>query len=216
MRWSAALLTRAEGERSVKPSAQPMAQPTLVRTQHLPPPATTCENGPLAANSRAGGPFLLCPAVCHLVSLRAAVSRCPGRIADAIRAPGRSVRTVGVSTDRHGRARPALRFRVGGAAGSACASHVRLGRVNPRTREGQEDGSLQSRSGSPNGTGGRHASAARPSKGGRAPAVSTLAESRPCSSWQRNRSLNSALIESSGRLTGNVARNIRFWAGVLG
>ena len=30
-------LTRIEGERSVKPSAQP----TLVRTQHLPPPAKT-------------------------------------------------------------------------------------------------------------------------------------------------------------------------------
>jgi hypothetical protein len=34
-----------------------------------PTPATTCENDQLAANSRAGGPFLLCPAVCHLVSL---------------------------------------------------------------------------------------------------------------------------------------------------
>ena len=73
IRWSARL-TRVEGERSVKPSAQP----TLVRTQHLPPPpATTCENGPLAANSRASGPFLLCPVVCHLVALRAAVSRYP-------------------------------------------------------------------------------------------------------------------------------------------
>ena len=36
IRWSARL-TRVEGERSVKPSAQP----TLVRTQHLPPPAET-------------------------------------------------------------------------------------------------------------------------------------------------------------------------------
>jgi hypothetical protein len=36
IRWSARL-TRVEGERSVKPSAQP----TLVRTQHLPPPAKT-------------------------------------------------------------------------------------------------------------------------------------------------------------------------------
>src|SRR5271163_3983391 len=40
-------------------------------------PATTCENGPLAGNSRLDGPFLLCPGVCHLVALRAAVSRCP-------------------------------------------------------------------------------------------------------------------------------------------
>ena len=42
-----------------------------------PTPATTCENGPLAVNSRLCGPFLLCPVVCHLVALRAAVSRCP-------------------------------------------------------------------------------------------------------------------------------------------
>jgi hypothetical protein len=42
-----------------------------------PTPATTCENGPLARNSRLCGPFLLCPVVCHLVALRAAVSRCP-------------------------------------------------------------------------------------------------------------------------------------------
>jgi hypothetical protein len=42
-----------------------------------PTPATTCENGPLAGNSRLSGPFLLCPVVCHLVALRAAVSRCP-------------------------------------------------------------------------------------------------------------------------------------------
>jgi hypothetical protein len=42
-----------------------------------PTPATTCENGPLAANARASGPFLLCPVMCHLVSLWTAVSRCP-------------------------------------------------------------------------------------------------------------------------------------------
>jgi hypothetical protein len=34
-----------------------------------PTPATTCVNGPLAANSRAGGPFLLGPGVCHLAVL---------------------------------------------------------------------------------------------------------------------------------------------------
>jgi len=34
-----------------------------------PTPATTCENAPLAANSRAGGAFLLCPFMCHLVAL---------------------------------------------------------------------------------------------------------------------------------------------------
>jgi hypothetical protein len=68
-----------------------------------PTPATLCENGPLAANSRAGGPFLLCLVVCHLVSLRAAVSRCPrthgGRASVAIR-------TVGAHRRRlHGRPR---------------------------------------------------------------------------------------------------------------
>jgi hypothetical protein len=33
-----------------------------------PTPATTCENGPLAGMSRLCGPFLLCPAMCHLVA----------------------------------------------------------------------------------------------------------------------------------------------------
>ena len=43
-----------------------------------PTPATTCRNGPLAGISRLCGPFLLCPMVCHLVALRAAVSRWSG------------------------------------------------------------------------------------------------------------------------------------------
>src|SRR6516164_1159045 len=34
-----------------------------------PTPATTCENAPLAANSRASGAFPLFPVVCHLVAL---------------------------------------------------------------------------------------------------------------------------------------------------
>jgi hypothetical protein len=42
-----------------------------------PTPATTCKNGPLAANFRASGPFRLCPSVCRLVALLVAVSRCP-------------------------------------------------------------------------------------------------------------------------------------------
>jgi hypothetical protein len=33
-------------------------------------PATTCENGPLAADTRPGGPFPSCPAVCHRVRRR--------------------------------------------------------------------------------------------------------------------------------------------------
>jgi hypothetical protein len=65
-----------------------------------PTPATTCGNGPLAANSRAGGPFLLGPGVCHLVALQIVILRCPrthSRRASVLQ--GRSVctvRTVGV------------------------------------------------------------------------------------------------------------------------
>jgi hypothetical protein len=71
-----------------------------------PTPATTCENGPLAGNSRLCGPFLLCPAMCHLVPPWTAVSRCPRTYSGRRPAPG----TVGVhrrlSTDGHGRAAP--------------------------------------------------------------------------------------------------------------
>src|SRR5690348_11673316 len=60
-----------------------------------PTPATTCENAPLAANSRAGGAFLLGPGVCHLVALWTVMLRCPrthsGR---ASVLQGRSVCTV--------------------------------------------------------------------------------------------------------------------------
>ena len=42
-----------------------------------PTPATTCENGPLAGNSRLGGPFPSCHALYQGVSLRVDVSRCP-------------------------------------------------------------------------------------------------------------------------------------------
>src|SRR6185437_13260187 len=92
-----------------------------------PTPATTSQNGPLAANSRAGGGFLLCPVVCHLVALWTVMLRCPrtysgrpsvrfGRSVWAATTVGvhsydgrcaqlrRSVWTVGVSTDGHGRA----------------------------------------------------------------------------------------------------------------
>ena len=70
---------RAEGERSEKPSAQP----TLVRTQHLPPPA---ENGPLAAETRPAGRLLLvtpCISVYHCGSMCCGVH---GRIDDMHRA----------------------------------------------------------------------------------------------------------------------------------
>jgi len=52
-----------------------------------PTPATTCENGPLAVNSRLGGPFPSCHAVCHLVALWTGVSRCPRTYSG--RRPGR-------------------------------------------------------------------------------------------------------------------------------
>src|SRR5450756_2612428 len=50
-----------------------------------PTPATRCGNGPLAANSRASGAFLLCPVACHLVALRVGVSRCPRTATDGPR-----------------------------------------------------------------------------------------------------------------------------------
>jgi hypothetical protein len=44
-----------------------------------PTPATTCEDGPLEPKPKLGyaGRFLLCPALCHLVSLQGGVLRCP-------------------------------------------------------------------------------------------------------------------------------------------
>jgi hypothetical protein len=58
-----------------------------------PPPATTCGNGPLAADLRLCGPFLLRLAMCHLVALWTAVLRCP-RTYSGRRPVGR---TVGVT-----------------------------------------------------------------------------------------------------------------------
>jgi hypothetical protein len=67
-----------------------------------PTPATTCENAPLAANSRASGAVLLCPVLCHLVASRAALSRCPRTYS------GRDLRPGTVGAHRrlfHGRPR---------------------------------------------------------------------------------------------------------------
>ena len=72
-----------------------------------PTPATTCENGPRAAETRPGGRFLLvtvCIRLCHCGSMRSGVH---GRIADGVRA----ARTVG--------------------------AHRRLFRGRPRTGPGQ-------------------------------------------------------------------------------
>ncbi len=77
-----------------------------------PTPATTCETGPLAGNSRLRGPFSFVPACVTLLRCRPSYCAVHGRIADGrpcrwdgrCALLGRSVRTVGVSTDGHGRA----------------------------------------------------------------------------------------------------------------
>jgi hypothetical protein len=68
-----------------------------------PTPATTCVNGPLAAETRPGGPFPSRHAVYQCVSLRSMCCGVHGRKRTASGPPGRSVRTVGFSrtaTDR--------------------------------------------------------------------------------------------------------------------
>ena len=69
-----------------------------------PTPATTCENGPLPGNSRLRGPFFSVPWCVTLSRCRPSCRGVHGRMADGIRAPERSVRTVGCFTDGHGRA----------------------------------------------------------------------------------------------------------------
>ena len=88
---------RSELWRSVKPSAQP----TLVRTQHLPPPAETARW--LRKRARRAVFFLvtLCISVCHCGSMCCGVH---GRIRNNVRA----ARTVGAHRRRfHGRPRTA-------------------------------------------------------------------------------------------------------------
>src|SRR5271166_7045946 len=78
-------------QRSVKPSAQP----TLVRTQHLPPPAKT------ARSLRKRGPagrFLLVPPCVIVCRCRAWRSKRYGHIADSVRAEG-AVRGTACFTD---------------------------------------------------------------------------------------------------------------------
>src|SRR5947209_881823 len=94
MCWSAVFLTR-QGREVCKTvgSAYIGSNPT---------PATTCGNGPLAAETRPAGRFLLvtpCIATCHPGSMRCGVH---GRIADGVQA----VRTVGAHRRLfHGRPR---------------------------------------------------------------------------------------------------------------
>ena len=129
-------------ERSVKPSAQP----TLVRTQHLPPPAKTArwlrKRGP-------AGRFFSVPPCVILYRCGAACRGVHGRIADGIRAPSRSVRTVGCFTDGHGRA-ALMAFsglEVNGEAGRAspCAATRRSARL-PGARRPDGTGDRRQRS----------------------------------------------------------------------
>jgi hypothetical protein len=82
-----------------------------------PSPATRCGNGPLAANSRASGPFLLCPSVCHLVALLTAVSRHPRTHSG--RNPGRQD-----GRRNRGFPRTARTGRAGGVFPLTCARRV--------------------------------------------------------------------------------------------
>ena len=101
-----------------------------------PTPATTCENGPLAGNSRLCGPFLLCPVMCHLVALYVTVSRCPRTYSGRRRA----ARTVGIhrrlSTDGHGRAAPVACSGLTCAAESSVHSPVSARRPVASSRGG--------------------------------------------------------------------------------
>src|SRR5690349_14884201 len=86
-----------------------------------PTPATTCENGPLAAETRPRGRFLLRHVAYHRVSLCVDMLRCPRTYRDIVRAgraaadgrgrsgyadrpPGPSRPLRRLSTDGHGRA----------------------------------------------------------------------------------------------------------------
>ncbi len=76
-----------------------------------PTPATPCENGPLAGNSRLCGPFFRCPVMCHRVALGGAVSRCPPTYSGRDPCP----RTVGAHR------RLFLRTATDGAVPAACS-----------------------------------------------------------------------------------------------
>src|SRR5271155_2243944 len=83
-----------------------------------PTPATTCENAPLAANSRASGAFLLCPGVCHLVTLWGVVLRCPRTHGGRESGPGSGAGNRRLCTDGHGRGAQARTSLRTGAAGT--------------------------------------------------------------------------------------------------
>jgi hypothetical protein len=101
------------GSASLTPSDNAGSNPTPATT-----PATTCENGPPAAISRASGPFLLCPVVCRLVALRVGVSRCPRTHGGRDLCPGAVGAHRRLFYGRYGRAAPAACFGLTCAAKS--------------------------------------------------------------------------------------------------
>ena len=66
-----------------------------------PTPATTCENGPLAANSRASGPFPSCPVVYQGASLRVDAWQCART--NGVQRPGKTsgARPAGTGSSYH-------------------------------------------------------------------------------------------------------------------
>jgi hypothetical protein len=102
-----------------------------------PTPATTCENGPLAGNSRLCGPFFSAPPCVTLSRCRSSCCAVHGRImAHSGRASvlfGRSVRTVGtVGAHRrrfHGRPRTGHASEVFGGIGGVPARDKGSGRL---------------------------------------------------------------------------------------
>jgi hypothetical protein len=113
--WPAARCPWVEEERSVKPSAQP----TLVRTQHLPPPA---ETAPWLRKRTPRGRFPSCHAAYHSVSRCVDMSRCPRTYSGRrpCRSRGRGHRRL--STDGHGRARQRGRVLAQGSGSARCAA----------------------------------------------------------------------------------------------
>ena len=94
-----------------------------------PTPATTCENGPLAANSRASGPFPSCPAVCHRVR--------------SSEEPGQRVQREGRSTSTSARVVDELAGRGFAASRHACVRRVGCpARSRARCGHGPFPGSL--------------------------------------------------------------------------
>jgi hypothetical protein len=87
-----------------------------------PTPATTCENGPLAGNSRLGGPFFSVPPCVTLSRCRSSCCAVHGRMADGVRA----ARTVGAHRRRfHGRPRTGHASEMFGGIGGVSRPEIK-------------------------------------------------------------------------------------------